>query len=101
MIDLLLIILLLFIGFYWSNAMKAREIAYAAAVIHCKKMEVQLLDEYVALNGFWLKRDANGKWVGWRSYQFEFTSTGEERYQGKIVTLGNNVINIELQAYRI
>ncbi len=101
MIDLLLITLLLFLGFYWSNAMKAREIAYAAALNHCQKMEVQLLDEYVALNGFWLKRDSRGKWLGWRSYQFEFTSTGEERYQGKIVTLGNKVINIELQAYRI
>ena len=101
MLDLILITLLLFLGFYWSSAMKAREIAYAAALNHCQKMEVQLLDEYVALNGFWLKRDINGKWQGWRSYQFEFTSTGEERYQGKIVTLGNKVINIELQAYRI
>ncbi len=101
MIDLLLITLLLFLGFYWSNAMKAREFAYAAVLVHCKKMDVQLLDQYVALNGFWLKRDSQGKWVGWRSYQFEFTSTGEERYQGKIVILGRKVINIELPAYKI
>jgi hypothetical protein len=101
MIDLLLISALLLLGWYWSNAMKAREIAYAAAVIHCKKMEVQLLDEYVALNGFWLKRNEQGKFMGWRSYQFEFTSTGEERYHGKVIMLGRQVINIQLDAYRI
>jgi hypothetical protein len=101
MIDLLLIAALLALGFYWSNAMKAREIAYAAVVVHCQKMEVQLLDDYVALTGFWLKRDDYGKLVGWRSYQFEFTSTGEERYQGKVVLVGKKVTNIQLDVYRI
>ncbi|HIF54400.1 MAG TPA: DUF3301 domain-containing protein, partial [Methylococcaceae bacterium] len=51
--------------------------------------------------GFWLKRNEQGKFMGWRSYQFEFTSTGEERYHGKVIMLGRQVINIQLDAYRI
>ncbi|MCK5191580.1 MAG: DUF3301 domain-containing protein, partial [Methylococcales bacterium] len=53
MLDLFFIIVLLIIGFYWSSTMKAREIAFMAANVYCQKMEVFLLDEYVALNGQW------------------------------------------------
>ena len=101
MLDLFFIIVLLIIGFYWSTAMKAREIAFMAANAHCQKMDVFLLDEYVALNGQWFKRDADGKVKAWRSYQFEFSSTGEERYHGRLVMLGVNVVKIQLEPYRI
>jgi hypothetical protein len=101
MLDLLLIALLLLIGFYWSNALKAREIALAAVKVHCHKMDVQLLDEYVALNALWPRRDELGKVKAWRSYQFEFTSTGDERYNGKLIMLGRAVISIQLGTYRI
>lgn len=36
-----------------------------------------------------------------RTYQFEFTSTGECRYQGVIVLLGLQFNTIELEAYII
>ena len=81
--------------------MKAREIAFMAANVYCRKMEVFLLDEYVALNGQWLKRDEYGKIKAWRSYQFEFSSTGDERYHGKVIMLGGKVIKIQLEPYRI
>ncbi len=101
MLDFFFIILLLLIGFYWSNAMKAREIAFIAVNVHCQKMDVQLLDEYVALIGIWPKRDNDGKIKAWRSYQFEFTSTGDERYNGKVVMMGDKVLSIQLEPYRI
>jgi hypothetical protein len=101
MLDLFFITLLLLIGVYWSNAMKAREIAFVAVKVHCKKMDVQLLDEYVALIGIWPKRDDDGKIKAWRSYQFEFTSTGDERYNGKVVMMGDKVLSIQLEPYRI
>ncbi len=101
MLDFFFIILLLLIGFYWSNAMKARAIAFIAVNVHCQKMDVQLLDEYVALIGIWPKRDDDGKIKAWRSYQFEFTSTGDERYNGKVVMMGDKVLSIQLEPYRI
>lgn len=99
--DFLLIILLLLIGYYWSDSMKAREIAFYYAKNHCQQADVQLLDEYVALNGLWLKKDEHGKTKAWRSYQFEFTSTGYERYNGKLIMLGRKIMSIQLDPYKI
>ena len=60
-----------------------------------------MLDDYVALNALWLKRDENGKLLPWRSYLFEFSSTGEERYNGKIIMLGRRIQSIQMEPYRI
>ncbi len=99
MMDLFFISVLLCMFFYWSNAMKAREIAFRAVKTYCNKMDLFLLDEYVALNGQWLKRDEHGKLKVWRSYQFEFSSTGDERYAGKAIMLGRQVLSIQLDPY--
>lgn len=100
MIDFFLIGLIIIIGWQWSSALKAREQAFASVKIHCKKLNLQLLDEYVALNGFWMKRDTHGKYQAWRSYLFEFSSTGFERYNGKIILLGDKILSIQLEPYR-
>jgi len=81
--------------------MKAREIAFLSATVYCQKMNLLLLDHYVALNAQWLKRDADGAIKVWRSFQFEFSSTGDERYKGKVVMLGGKVVSIQLEPYRI
>lgn len=101
MLDLFLIVLLLLLAYYWSSATKAREIAFSAAVIHCRKMDVLLLDDYAALTGQWLKRDELGKVKVWRSFQFEFSSTGEERYHGKVIMLGRKILSIQMEPYRV
>lgn len=99
--DFFLIFLLLSIGYYWSNATKTREIALIFVKRHCQQLDIQLLDEYVALNGLWLKKDDSGTTKLWRSYQFEFTATGYERYNGKVTLLGQKIINIQLDPYKI
>jgi len=101
MIDLLLIALLVAVCLLWSSSLAAREIALNAVKTYCLKMDLQLLDDYVALTGLWPKRNAQGKIQAWRSYTFEFSSTGRERYNGKIVTLGNTVESIYLEPYRV
>lgn len=101
MLDFFLIVVLVLCGIYWSHAMRAREIALLAAKMHCQKMNLFLLDEYVALNGQWIKRDNLGRVKAWRSYQFEFSSTGNERYNGKVIMLSDKVISIQLDPYRI
>ncbi len=100
MIDLTLIFLLLLIGWFWSSSMAARERALHAVARYCQKMQLQLLDDCVALNGFWIKRDGKGRLQPWRAYLFEFSSTGAERYQGKIVFLGHQIESIYLDPYR-
>ena len=101
MLNIFFICVLLLIGYYWSSSMKVREIAFRATVNYCHKMDVLLLDDYVALNGQWLKRDEQGKVKVWRSFLFEFSSTGDERYHGKVIMLGEAVLSIQLEPYRI
>jgi len=97
--DLFFITLLLFLGYFWSDSLKAREIAFRAAKTYCQQMDVQLLDEYVALNGLWPRKDVAGKTRAWRSYQFEFSSTGNERYSGKVIMLGKRVLSVQLEPH--
>lgn len=83
------------------NAQGVKQLAHSAVKKHCQEMDVQLLDEGIVLRGFWLKRDSRGNIRIWRSYHFEFSSTGDERYQGSIVLLGRQVEAIHLQAHRL
>ncbi len=99
--EILLIAILLLIYLYWSTSMQAREIALNATLRQCKKLDLQLLDQCVALRGFWFKRNHQGKMCAWRSYTFEFSSTGEERYHGLIILLGHQIQSIQMQPYRI
>lgn len=78
-----------------------REMALSSVKRHLHEHHLQLLDDNVALRGFWFKRNAKQKLSAWYSYTFEFSSTGYERYQGKIVILGGRVTNIELDPYRL
>ncbi len=101
MTNIIFILLLLLVLLLWSNALKAREQALAAVRQYCHKMELQLLDDCVALNGLWLRRDSHGKLRFWRSYGFEFSATGFERYHGKIVLLGRKIESIMTEPYKI
>ncbi len=99
--EIIIIVLLVSFFLYWSNSQQAREIALNAVKIYCRRMEIQLLDEYVALNALWLKRDENGQIRIWRSFLFEFTATGEDRYNGKVIMLGKRIESIQLEPHRI
>ena len=99
--DILIATVLLLLLLLWWNAQGAKHRALAATRAYCKQMEVQLLDEAVALRGFWLKRDSRGHLRLWRSYSFEFTATGDDRYSGKVVLLGARVEQIQLEPHRL
>ncbi|WP_191603018.1 DUF3301 domain-containing protein [Marinomonas algicola] len=100
LIDIVIFIILAAIGYFWWNANSVRENALAHVKTHCKKHDVQLLDQSVALQKWriiWSKGQLRIK----REYQFEFTSTGEARYKGKVTFESSNPIKIELPAYHI
>lgn len=86
---------------HWWHAQKVKEIALKHTRRHCKELDLQLLDDSIGLRAFWLKRDEDGRLRFWRSYVFEFTATGDDRYKGRIVVLGRRVTNIELDPHRI
>ncbi|HDZ58361.1 MAG TPA: DUF3301 domain-containing protein [Pseudomonas xinjiangensis] len=63
---------------------------------HCKRADVQLLDESIAFNRLRLKRNRTGRFGLVRRYGFEFTVTGERRYPGYIELHGAQLMGIEL-----
>lgn len=99
--DLILIALLLSAYLYWFNGQQAKEVALKAVRSDCLNLEVQMLDEYVALNGIRLQRDQSGKMRLQRTFLFEFSSTGNERYNGICIMLGREVKSIHMEPYRI
>jgi hypothetical protein len=84
---------------YWWRALAAREVALAAARRRCDQLRLQMLDDTVALRGLWLKRNRRGQRCMWRSYAFEFTVTGGERYAGRVVMLADRVERVDLPAH--
>jgi len=99
--DLILIALLLSTYLYWFNGQRVKEVALQAVRANCLNLEVQMLDEYVALNSIRLKRDKAGKMRLRRTFLFEFSSTGNERYNGVCIMLGRRVESIQMEPYRL
>lgn len=98
--DVVLLLVLVFAGYFWWRAHAVKEIALAQTRRHCRAFDVQLLDESVVLRGVWLKRDG-GTWRLRRSYWFEFATTGEQRYHGVTMMMGARVESIQLEPHRI
>lgn len=99
--DVALVALLLLGGYYLWRGQAVKEVALRAAREHCREMDVQLLDDSVVLRGLWCKRDAGGSLRLWRRYQFEFTATGDDRYQGRVLMLGARLEAVRLDTHRI
>ncbi|SJM93196.1 conserved hypothetical protein [Crenothrix polyspora] len=99
--DIIFIGLLLCAFIYWMSAQKVKEIAFMATRDYCLAMEVQMLDAYIALTSIGFERDNAGKMQLKRTFMFEFSSTGYERYSGKIIMLGRKVKSIVMDPYRL
>lgn len=101
LVDVVLFGAVALIGLFWWRSQAVKELALQATRNHCASMGVQLLDDSVVLRGFWFKRNSHGELCVRRSYLFEFTSTGDERYHGGTVMLGTRVETIQLAPHRL
>lgn len=99
--DIALLLLLAVAAYWWWCAYAVKEQALRIARTHCQSLEVQLLDDSVVLRGFWFKRAVSGTVCVRRSFVFEFTSTGDERYHGCIVMLGAAMETVQLEPHRL
>ena len=73
---------------FWRDSLGAREQARAASSRACRQMGVQLLDDTVALERLWPRRDRDGRLKLERLYVFEFTDTGQRRQVGSVLLVG-------------
>ena len=73
---------------FWRDSLGAREQARAASARACQQMGVQLLDDTVALERLWPRRDRDGRLKLERLYVFEFTDTGQRSQVGSVLLVG-------------
>jgi len=95
----LLIAGILLVYFWHSGRFTGR--ARALAIDYCQQFGLQLLDHSVVIKGVWPERTEAGNLTLRRRYQFEFSSTGSQRYRGVLVLLGMNLKSIELETYEL
>ncbi len=83
--------------FFWSDSMRARERAITVCRLTCKNYGAQLLDQTVSLRRIRLRRDSSGRIRFYRTYSFDYSYNGTDRFQGKMTMLGpySDLIHID------
>jgi hypothetical protein len=71
------------------------------ATRHCEQFDLQLLDQSMVIKGLWLDRNAGGALSVRRRYQFEFSSTGEQRYLGLLTMVGSKLKSTDTETYQL
>ena len=98
--DVILTFLGLFlIAWYLWSAVRAKELAIRAGTHLCQQHGVQFLDQTVEQRHIKFTTDSRKNPVWLRTYHFEFATTGEFRYGGKIEMLGHQLKSVEMDPY--
>jgi hypothetical protein len=83
---------------HWWRSRDAKAFALQYAAKRCQELDLQLLDQSMVLKKIRLRRGSDG--LHWhRRYEFEFSSTGTERYPGSVELAGNRLLGIEMAAH--
>lgn len=92
----LAVALLCGVGWLWWDGLQKREAAILAVRAVCARAGVQLLDETVSLRRMRLRRDRDQQVRIHREFAFEYATTGDERWPGRVYLLGRRVLDVEL-----
>ena len=96
--DIILVLLLLAaIIWFWMESLNVREQAIQAAVLACRQIGVQLLDQTVSLDKLRPARSPQGRMTFRRTYSFEFSAAGVERRRGWAILLGRRLLQVHLE----
>jgi len=96
MIELTALFVFLAAGWFWLDSLRAREVALDGARRACEAEGVQLLDWTVAMKRIRLGRDDEGRRGFQRTYEFEFSDTGNNRIEGSITVIGRQLLALNL-----
>ena len=95
--ELTALALLGLLGWFWMDALRAREAALAAARRACAGEGLQLLDETVAVERLRVARDENGHVALRRDYAFEYSQDGADRHRGGLTLVGRELTMLDLR----
>ncbi len=93
--SLVALLLLLLLGWFWLDSLRAREIAIAICRAACEQRELQLLDQAVALQRIGLGRTPRGLRLR-RVFRFDFSEEGVGRRTGYLILRG-----VDLEAFSL
>jgi len=88
------------LAWLWYDSLRAREAAVRAARAACAAEGLMLLDDTVAISNLKPARDEDGRLKLQRTYDFEYSDTGDNRLRGSVVLRGHRVLllNVGLHA---
>lgn len=92
------IVLLLMVAaafMFWNDSLRARDRMLETCARVCREFKVQFLDETVALDSIRFVRSAQGWPEIMRVYSFEFSGTGNDRWQGRATLSGRRVLSVQ------
>jgi hypothetical protein len=95
MSNLLAILALLLLGWFWLDSLRAREIAVGICRAACEQRGLQFLDQTAALGRLGLRRTGEGLRLR-RVYRFEFSEEGVGRRSGYLVLIGMDLEELSL-----
>lgn len=79
-------------AWFWLEGLMVREAAIRAARAACEADGLLLLDYTVAMSAMKPVRDENGRLHLQRTYDFEYSDTGNNRLAGSVVLRGRRVM---------
>lgn len=99
--EILAILALAALALLWADSLRARERALKAGRSACERYGLQFLDDTVSFARLRLARDHDGLLRIKRTYTFEFSDTGNNRRDGAIVMLGDRLLDLQFEPYRL
>jgi hypothetical protein len=85
---LIVMLLVAAVVMVWSASRAAADAARRHGHAICKRANVQLLDQTVALTRLGLRRDRNGRLRLLTQYSFDYSADGLNRQRGSMALLG-------------
>ena len=83
----------------WLDTLRARDLALTVARQQTARLNLQLLDDTVALESTRVVRTGSGWLALARRFRFEFTETGDNRREGMVFLGPDSPPHVEIEAY--
>ena len=94
--ELIVIVLIGLVFWFWRDSMISREAAMVAGQRACNEVDAQFLDQTVVLRKIKLCRSRRGNTTICRTYSFDFTVDGETRLLGCVFLRGQTLEDLVL-----
>ena len=92
----LLLAILVGVLIFWRNTLRAREQAIRVSRAACRNQGHQFLDDTVSLARLGVARGTQGWPLLRRTYEFEFSADGYDRFVGSVTLFGTRVESVYL-----